>query len=189
MVGLQEHWDLQEAGEGWNELVEKKVREWEQREWRTRLEGSSKLRLYRLVKQSLVREEYLKSSNIEGRRQMVRFRGGTNTLRIETGRWEGLQREERICLQCLQGVEDERHVLLHCNLYSDLRAKLFEDSRMRKAVESGDLDEEGWMLDNMLGGGRWIGKDSTEKKEEAVMLFMARVMRRRRWVVGVRRAG
>ena len=150
MVGLQGHWDSQAAGEGWKERVEVKVREWEQREWRLRMEGSSKLRLYRRVKTCLVREQYLKSSNVEGRRQMVRFRGGTNTLRIEMGRWgsEGLPREERICQQCFQGVEDEQHVLLHCDLYSDLRENLMADGRMAeaKARVAGEADGgEGWM--------------------------------------------
>ena len=38
------------------------------------------------------------------------LRGGTAALRIETRRWNGLKREERICRQCTMGeIEDEEH--------------------------------------------------------------------------------
>ena len=44
------------------------------------------------------------------RRMLTKLRGGTAELRVETGRWSGLQREERICKQCTLGdVEDEAH--------------------------------------------------------------------------------
>ena len=34
--------------------------------------------------------------------------GGTAALRIETGRWNGLKKEEGICSQCTMGeIEDE----------------------------------------------------------------------------------
>ena len=39
---------------------------------------------------------------------LTKLRGGTAELRVETSRWSGLQREERICKQCALGeVEDE----------------------------------------------------------------------------------
>ena len=37
------------------------------------------------------------------RRMMVKLRGGMAELRIETGRWRGLKREERICKNCRSG--------------------------------------------------------------------------------------
>ena len=38
------------------------------------------------------------------------MRGGTAELRIETGRWCGLRRDERICKMCDEGeVEDVEH--------------------------------------------------------------------------------
>ena len=49
------------------------------------------------------------------RRMLANLRGGTGELRVETGRWSGLQREERICKQCTPGeVEDEAHFVLKC---------------------------------------------------------------------------
>ena len=47
------------------------------------------------------------------RRILAKLRGGTAALRIETGRWSGLKREERLCRQCrLEEVEDVEHFLL-----------------------------------------------------------------------------
>ena len=44
------------------------------------------------------------------RRMLGRLRGGTAALRIETGRWNGLKREVRICRQCtMREMEDEEH--------------------------------------------------------------------------------
>ena len=41
--------------------------------------------------------------------------GGTAALRMETGRWSGVKREERFCRQCtVEEVEDEENFLLRC---------------------------------------------------------------------------
>ena len=64
---------------------------------------------------------------------MTRLRGGTNELRIETGRYPNTNRdrrleiEERKCLLCGCGeIEDEKHFMLHCVVYDDLRTKMFD---------------------------------------------------------------
>ena len=41
-------------------------------------------------------------------------------IRIETGRFENLEVSQRLC-PCCNFVEDEIHVILHCNAYNDLR--------------------------------------------------------------------
>ena len=49
------------------------------------------------------------------RRMLWKLRGGTAKLRIETGRWCGLKRDEQICKMCDEGeVEDVEHFVLHC---------------------------------------------------------------------------
>ena len=46
---------------------------------------------------------------------LVKLRGGTAELTIETGRWCGLTRDEGICKKSNAGeVEDVDHFLLHC---------------------------------------------------------------------------
>ena len=56
------------------------------------------------------------------RRILAKLWGGTAALRIETGRWSGLKREERLCRQCrLEEVEDVEHFLLRCEGWAQER--------------------------------------------------------------------
>ena len=58
-------------------------------------------------------------------RVLTKLRGGTAELRVKTGRWIGLRREERVCKQCTSGeVEDEMHLVLHCEALLEERRKL-----------------------------------------------------------------
>ena len=44
------------------------------------------------------------------RRLMMKLRGGTAGFQIETGRWRGVTRQERVCKECDSGeVEDVDH--------------------------------------------------------------------------------
>ena len=48
-------------------------------------------------------------------RIVAKLRGGMAELRVETGRWCGLKREERLCKQCTQQfIENEEYFLLKC---------------------------------------------------------------------------
>ena len=49
--------------------------------------------------------------NEAGRKALARLRSGTNVLRIETERHEGLERGDRICWFGCEEVEDEQHLL------------------------------------------------------------------------------
>ena len=53
---------------------------------------------------------------------MAQFRCGVLSLRIETGRFVGEQVGDRLCRFCdLNLVEDEKHFLLVCPSYMNLR--------------------------------------------------------------------
>ena len=55
-----------------------------------------------------------------------KFRLGVAPIRIETGRYEGLREENRICPFCANNiVENELHVILNCEIYKDIRESLF----------------------------------------------------------------
>ena len=58
---------------------------------------------------------------------MAKFRCEVAPLRIETGRFERLSVEDRLCFHCSGNglVEDELHVITVCPLYQDLRDTLF----------------------------------------------------------------
>ena len=61
------------------------------------------------------------------RRTLAKVRGGAASLRIETGRWSGLKREERACKQCTaEEVEDEKHSLARCESWSQKREMVAE---------------------------------------------------------------
>ena len=66
--------------------------------------------------------------NTEHRRVASKFRIGNHNLKIETGRFTIPKTPEdlRICDHCnLNSVENELHILFHCDLYNDLRKTLF----------------------------------------------------------------
>ena len=56
----------------------------------------TKLRTYRTIKQTLTCEQYLNSKDRQARQTMTRLRGGTNELRIETGRHPITNRDRRL---------------------------------------------------------------------------------------------
>ena len=81
-----------------------------------------KLRTYKLLKEDLICESYLNEININSYRKiMTKLRGGLLELRANTGRYENLAYEERICLVCNAAVENEFHFLLECCQYNSIR--------------------------------------------------------------------
>lgn len=51
------------------------------------------------------------------------IRTSSHHLRIETGRWEGIQTEERICPLCDREPETEEHYICRCTVYYDIRGR------------------------------------------------------------------
>ena len=88
--------------------------------------GRNKLRTYKLFKSEYGSEQYCKIIlPLKHRSAFAKFRCGVAPLRLETGRYENIPENERLCPYCRQSVEDEFHVLLNCNLYVDERRDLF----------------------------------------------------------------
>ena len=81
-----------------------------------------------LFKSSYGTEKYL-LHNIpyRYRSSFVKFRCGVAPLWFETGRFECKIIDKRICFICNNCVEDEKHVLLSCPLYTDLGLNLYND--------------------------------------------------------------
>ena len=80
-------------------------------------------KLYRLKKNPSLSKCVLYSANSgipeHARAATTQMRVSSHKLRIETGRWARIERENRLC-PCGE-VQDEQHVLLHCPLTDDLR--------------------------------------------------------------------
>ena len=102
----------------WKMLVSTQVEEWEEKRWREGIERKPKLANYAKWKLTKGMEGYLTSGDIaEGVRMITRLRGGSNMLKLDQGRKEGLRREDRVCEVCGQEVEDEEHFMLRCVRY------------------------------------------------------------------------
>jgi hypothetical protein len=121
----------------WRGTLKEKIREREETQWKERMQGKPKLRTYILLKTQLQFERaYLTTRDKEAREVMTRLRGGTNELRIETGRYaitnrdRPLELSERTCLICMNGeIEDETHFVMNCCVYEDLREKMLDTAK------------------------------------------------------------
>ena len=75
--------------------------------------GRNKLRTYSLFKNTYTEENYVKLIMQRTHRSaFAKFRMGVAPLRIDTGRYERLEENERVCFTCDDAVESEEHVLL-----------------------------------------------------------------------------
>ena len=94
-------------------------------------QNGNKLRTYRLYKQDVKSAPYvLQNTGISRfkRRTMALFRSGSLPLACETGRYSRppVPVDDRLCVYCNSGrVENEKHFLMECNLYDDLRYNMF----------------------------------------------------------------
>src|SRR5262249_4921478 len=106
------------------------------------------------LKDRLVLEKYVVELDRERRRHLTMLRGGTNKLRIETGRWVGEREEERVCKVCLsQEIEDEKHFLLGCSKYVRERVEMFERIRQECKLDVIEQVDEDSQLQILIGIG------------------------------------
>lgn len=104
-----------------------KIRLYDQyiQKWNGSLSISTKLQYYSKYKSVFQFEHYFNVIKDDKLRQSLTcFRLCSHSLDIETGRYFGIDRENRLCRLCNQHViESEYHFLLCCNYYSDIRKK------------------------------------------------------------------
>ena len=67
---------------------------------------------------------------IKHRSAMAKFGFGVAPIRLETGRYERIPVENRLCIPC-NTIESETHVICECPLYQDLRNTLFETNHSK----------------------------------------------------------
>ena len=108
-------------------------------------ENGNILRTYRLYKHDVKSASYvLQNISRFERRTMALFRSGAFPLAYETGRYsrQSVPVNERLSVYCNWGrVENEKHFLMECNLYDDLRYNLFfEISKFVDNFHTLDID-------------------------------------------------
>ncbi len=106
-----------------------KCREYDKEEWLNQIQQKPKLRTYILFKSLLETEFYVTCLPKSQRSVFSKLRCGVLPLKIETGRFNAIDRENRICEFCsLNEVEDEQHFVCRCTLYNDLRVKMYHSA-------------------------------------------------------------
>ena len=86
--------------------------------------GRNKLHSYKTLKQNYIIENYCKIIlPVRHRAAFSKFRCGVAPIRIETGRYESLPEEARLCPFC-NVLENEMDVIMNCRVYDDLREPL-----------------------------------------------------------------
>ena len=79
-------------------------------------EGRLKLGMAKNLMEGGCRARCVQVARKELRQIMAKLRGGTAEWSVETGRWIGLEREDRLCGQCgLREVENIEHFVLRCD--------------------------------------------------------------------------
>ena len=89
---------------------------WE--EWGKEMERKPKLEMLKRIVKLGEWSECVRVWRRSDRRMMMKLRGGTAGFEIETGRWRGVVREERVCKLCDSSeVEDVGHRLMRCEAW------------------------------------------------------------------------
>jgi hypothetical protein len=114
------------------DTVDAKLRQQFHIQWLQNIQNTPKLRTYKLLKNQYNVEKYVELNIPKNvRSAMAMFRCGVLPLRIETGRYKSEPIEDRICVFCnLNEIETEKHFLLHCPLYNQLREDFFRKIQM-----------------------------------------------------------
>ena len=91
--------------------------------WRSGLELSSALDVFREIKTNFEQSSYLSViENTKYRNILAKLRLSSHKLNIETGRHNKIARNDRKCTMCnINDIEDEFHFVLKCPVYADLR--------------------------------------------------------------------
>ena len=82
----------------------------------SKLTDNSKLYLYNKIKHDIVLEVFdTWKKNFKNRQLIAKFRTSDHCLQIETGRYNNIPRQQRLCTTC-NILEDEYHFFLNCYL-------------------------------------------------------------------------
>ena len=126
--GLEYIWNQQSEIEIPFYTIKQRIIDMYCQKWYTEINNSSRLESYCLFKHDFKQEKYL-DVILENKYKVAlsRFRTSSHDLRIETGRYDDIDREQRRCKSCnMVKIEDEFHFLLVCPKYRELRSKYFK---------------------------------------------------------------
>ncbi len=107
------------------------------------VETKPKLRTFKLFKKDCETSVYVKGCMNKCQRSLLaKFRCGILQLKVETGRFERIELEKRICMLCeRKEIETEFHFLINCDLYKDQRNMLYTKAN-DKYKHFHDMDDQ-----------------------------------------------
>ena len=140
-----------------------------EREWKQQIHSKPKLRTYVKFKERLDATDYVRYvTNRYDRSMIAKFRCGILQLHIETGRFNQVKVEDRICSMCDDNmVEDEFHFLCQCDYYSSERKALYEFAISKNASFANLTEEEKFcylMVECNCKVGKFINKAWQKRK-------------------------
>lgn len=109
------------------QLIKQRILDTYYQRWYSDINNSPRLQSYCIFKHNFQTEQYLDCiKENKYRVALSRLRTSSHSLLIETGRYENIAREERLCKSCnMRKVETEFHFILVCPKYRELRTKYF----------------------------------------------------------------
>ena len=158
----------------WRKLVADVVYDQGVIDWFRDVAKKPKLNNYSRWKTSFGLEDYLVAMTSKKWRSLISsFRSGSNELAVETGRWEKLERADRVCRVCMDGVEDEEHVVLRCPLYHSIRSRLLQSFDNPALLDRSVLDSvlgstDGKSLERWNAVGRFLTSAMARRRQMTV---------------------
>ena len=92
-------------------------------DWNNRISESFKGKNYSVFKNIISLEPYLIYLPRSFYLPLCKFRTGNHKLPIETGRWENIPLNERMCILCNLDIGDEFHYLFKCPYFTEERVR------------------------------------------------------------------
>ena len=84
------------------------------------------MQFLRKIKDTYNFEPYLNIQNDQHRKSILQIRLSSHRLAIETGRWQNILRDIRLCKNCnLNKIETESHFLFECHNYIEERNHIY----------------------------------------------------------------
>ena len=105
--------------------------------WHYEVNSNSLCINYRIFKVTCELEAYLTKIPVKFRTMMIKFRCGNHKLPIVAGRYNNIDRSDRLCPRCdLQKIGDEYHYLFECPIFEVERKRhLTKQYRKRPNIE------------------------------------------------------
>lgn len=105
--------------------IKQRLRDLFIQKWFADTESSSKGQFYLKIKKEFSFESYLTKLSDQNRTLITKLRTSNIKFPIETGRWNNIPREDRLCSLCSQCIGDEFHYIFMCKSeeISNIRTK------------------------------------------------------------------